>query len=106
MTPAKGKTEAQDKDPAVEAEELREEIEETRAELGDTVEKLSEKADVKAQAQAKVDETKQQAQAKVDEAKRQTQAKAGQVKENPAPVAAIAGGIAALVLLLWIVRRR
>ena len=95
MTPAKGKTEAQDKDPAVEAEELREEIEETRADLGDTVEHLSEKADVKAQAQAKVDETKQQAQAKVD-----------QVKENPAPVAGIAGGIAALLLLLWIVRRR
>ena len=86
MTPAKGKTEAQ---------ELREEIEETRGELGDTVEQLSAKADVKAQAQAKVDETKHQA-----------QAKAAQVKENPAPVAGIAGGIAALMLLLWIVRRR
>lgn len=95
MTPAKGKTDAQEKDPAVEAEELREEIEETRGELGDTVEQLSEKADVKAQAQAKVDETK-----------RQAQAKAEQVKENPAPVAGIAGAIAALILLLWIVRRR
>lgn len=95
MTPAKGKTDAQEKDPAVEAEELREEIEETRGELGDTVEQLSEKADVKAQAQAKVDDAKQQAQAKAE-----------QVKENPAPVAGIAGGIAALILLLWIIRRR
>ena len=50
---------------------------------------------MKAQAQAKVDETKQQAHAKVDA-----------VKENPTPVAAVGAGVAALLLLLWLLRRR
>ena len=44
-----------------EQEELRREIERTRAELGETVEALSHKADVKAQAREKVDEAKSQA---------------------------------------------
>jgi F0F1-type ATP synthase assembly protein I len=39
-------------------EEIREEIEETREELGDTVAAVTEKTDVKKQAQAKVDEVK------------------------------------------------
>lgn len=37
---------------------IQDEIEQTRAELGDTVEALAQKADVKAQAKRKVDETK------------------------------------------------
>ena len=82
-----------------EAEQLREEIAETREELGETVEALAAKADVKAQAQAKVEETKEQAQQKVEETK-------GQVKENPFPVAALAGGIAAGILLLVIIKRK
>ena len=61
---------------------------------------------MKAQAQAKVDETKQQAQAKVDDTKRQAQAKVEAVKENPTPVAAVGAGIAAVLLLLWLLRRR
>ena len=80
---------------------MREEIEETREDLGDTVEQLAQKADVKAQAQAKVDETKQQAQAKVEETKQQAQAKVTR-PENPAPVAGIAAGVAGLLLLLWL----
>jgi ElaB/YqjD/DUF883 family membrane-anchored ribosome-binding protein len=39
-------------------EQIEGEIEQTRAELGDTVEALAQKADVKAQAKRKVDETK------------------------------------------------
>jgi hypothetical protein len=39
-------------------EQLQREIEHTRAELGDTVEALAEKADVKAQAKQKVEDTK------------------------------------------------
>ena len=39
-------------------EELREQIEETREELGDTVEALAAKTDVKARARAKVEESK------------------------------------------------
>jgi ElaB/YqjD/DUF883 family membrane-anchored ribosome-binding protein len=48
-------------------EELRREIEETRAELGATVEALSEKADVKARITKKADERKQQAREKGEE---------------------------------------
>ena len=40
-------------------DELRADIEETRRELGDTVEELAAKTDVKAHAQAKIDEIKQ-----------------------------------------------
>lgn len=40
-------------------EDVRREIEQTRAELGDTVEELAGKADVKAQAKSKVEDVKQ-----------------------------------------------
>ncbi len=42
-------------------QQIREDIEQTREELGETVEALAAKTDVKAQARAKVDETKQRA---------------------------------------------
>jgi len=42
-------------------EEIRADIEETRRELGDTVEELAAKTDVKAKAQKKADEIKQSA---------------------------------------------
>ena len=58
-------------------EELRREIERTRRELGETVDALSHKADVKQR-----------------------------VSENPVPLVAVAGGVVALVLLLRLVRRR
>jgi Protein of unknown function (DUF3618) len=44
-------------------EELRREIERTRSELGETVEALSHKADVKTQAREKVEHAKQNVQA-------------------------------------------
>lgn len=84
------------KDP----EQLREEIEETRRELGDTVEALAAKADVKARMKDKVEATKESATQKKDDllgkaresspdsvtsgASQATQ----KAKENPLPVAA------------------
>jgi ElaB/YqjD/DUF883 family membrane-anchored ribosome-binding protein len=111
--PANAETE--DKSPA----EIRAEIEATRREMGDTVEALAEKTDVKAQAKAKVDDVKGQAQAKVEDAKakakdlgerakespRDSAVEAqAMVKQNPKPLA-IAGGVLAL-LILWRLLRR
>jgi uncharacterized protein YdbL (DUF1318 family) len=50
-------------------EEIRADIEQTRAEVGDTVEALAEKTDVKAQAQHRVDEIKDSVRAKADDVK-------------------------------------
>jgi ElaB/YqjD/DUF883 family membrane-anchored ribosome-binding protein len=58
-------------------EELRREIERTRRELGETVDALSHKADVKQR-----------------------------VSDNPFPVVAVAGGIVGLLVLLRLIRRR
>lgn len=58
-------TEAQERTP----EQVREEIEQTRAELGDTVAALAEKTDVKGQAKHAVDEAKETVTAKVSEIK-------------------------------------
>ena len=80
-------------------EELRREIERTRQELGETVDALSHKADVKEQARIKKEEVRGQARAKKDEVRKQ-------VSENPVPLVAVAGGVVALWLLLRFVRRR
>jgi hypothetical protein len=69
-------------------EEIRAEIERTRQELGDTVDALSHKANVKEQARLKKDEVQER------------------VSSNPVPVVAIIGGGIALLLLLRMLRKR
>lgn len=69
-------------------EELRRQIEQTRRELGDTVEALSHKADVKEQARLKKEEVQER------------------VRSNPTPLAAAIGGFLVLLILLRLVRRR
>jgi len=64
------------KDPAA----LRAEIAEIRADLGDTVEALAAKADVKAQAHAKVEQTKEQLREKAGHAKEQLEHTTGQLR--------------------------
>lgn len=61
-------------------EQLREEIEQTRAELGDTVEALAEKSDVKAQAKKAVEEKKADVAQKVEETKATVTGKAEDLK--------------------------
>jgi F0F1-type ATP synthase assembly protein I len=55
------------------AEEIRADIEHTREELADTAAELAQRADVKARAHEKVEETKAKMSHKVDEAKAQPQ---------------------------------
>jgi ElaB/YqjD/DUF883 family membrane-anchored ribosome-binding protein len=74
--------------PAVEQakspEEIRADIDQTRIELGDTVEALGRKTDVKSQAREKVDEIKQ----RVSSATPTSAHEAGAVaKRNPLPLA-------------------
>ena len=78
-------------------EQLRGEIERTRAELGATVEALSHKADVKAQARAKAGQVKVQAREKAELARSQAQ-------QNPA--VPLAAGIGVAIVALWMIRRR
>lgn len=78
-------------------EQIRAEIDKTRAELGDTVEALAEKTDVKARAKAKAEEVKARVQAAAPESPQEAQAL---VRSNPKPFA-----IAAAVLLLFLIWR-
>jgi cobalamin biosynthesis Mg chelatase CobN len=123
---------------------LREEIAQTRADLGETVQALAAKADVKARAKDQVEQTKQRVKAQAAEATqkakeaaatasdkvRMVAAQAGdkakgtavqvresgaldkaqgakeQVRSNPVPFVAVLGGVAALVAVILIMRRR
>ncbi|HEX2414466.1 MAG TPA: DUF3618 domain-containing protein [Thermoleophilaceae bacterium] len=69
-------------------DQLRREIERTRAELGETVEQLARKADVKAQLQERRELVQRQ------------------VRDRPFPFAAAAAGIIAGVGAVWLIRRR
>jgi ElaB/YqjD/DUF883 family membrane-anchored ribosome-binding protein len=60
-------------------EEIREEIEETRKELGDTAAAVAQKADVKKQAKTKVGGVKEKASAKADSVKQTATAKKEEV---------------------------
>jgi ElaB/YqjD/DUF883 family membrane-anchored ribosome-binding protein len=80
-------------------DQLRGEIAEAREELGETVEALAAKADVKGRAKDNVYEQKARARAKLNEVTEQ-------VKEKPVPVAAVAGIVGALLLLVLLRRRR
>ena len=91
-------------------EVLRSDIERTRRELGETVEELSQKANVKAQVRHKAHEVQEQAKEKAQGVQRQAKEKAHdvqrQAREKPAPVRLAAAGIAVGLVALWLIRRR
>ena len=90
--------------------ELQEEIEQTREHLGQTVEELVAKADVKARAQAKAAEVKVKAQDKAADVKSRAVGLAGNVRQSQTAqrrwplVAVVAGAI--LIGASLVVRRR
>ncbi|MEU6387905.1 DUF3618 domain-containing protein [Streptomyces sp. NPDC046939] len=68
-----------DEPTATSTEELREQVEQTRHELGDTVQALADKADVKARTQEKAAALKEQTAAKASELSATTAAKASEL---------------------------
>ena len=95
MTPAPGEPSP---DPGTDVEQIQAEIEKTRQALGETLEALSAKTDVKARVGAKVDHTR----TRLREAARDDQ---GDLKPAiPAAAAVVAVGI--VVLLAWRSRSR
>jgi ElaB/YqjD/DUF883 family membrane-anchored ribosome-binding protein len=94
-------------------DEIRSDIDETREDVGDTVEALAAKTDVKAQARDRIDEIKGNVRAKADQAKAKAQSTTpesaqqggeqlvAKVRENPIPVA-----FGAAVLVAFLIGRR
>jgi ElaB/YqjD/DUF883 family membrane-anchored ribosome-binding protein len=94
-------------------DEIRSDIDETRGDVGDTVEALAAKTDVKAQARDRIDEIKSNVRAKADQAKAKAQSTTpesaqqggeqlvAKVRENPIPVA-----FGAAVLVAFLIGRR
>lgn len=117
MTDTPSQTEGEPRSP----DEIRGEIEQTREELGDTVEALAGKTDVKAQAKAQAkdkiahvrdtaqhtkDELASRARAATpDSAGAGAQQVASAVQRKPVPFA-VAGAFAGGILVGWILRRR
>jgi hypothetical protein len=108
------------------SEDLQQEIEQTRQRLGETVDELAAKADVKARARATAAEAKERAQATAAEAKERAQATAaeaatrvqataaevsGRVRQNELvqrrwPVALAAGVLVVASVAIWRWRRK
>jgi hypothetical protein len=111
---------------------LRAEIKQTRSDLGETVQALAAKADVKARAKDQVEQTKQKVKAQVAEASGRVRdaalvasdkvrhvassatdvadAKAHdateQVRRNPIPLAAVLAGVATVIGVILVLRGR
>ena len=96
--------------PPTEPEELRREIEQTRAELGETVEALAMRADVKARAQAAaqdaVDDAKLRARGALDQVGKQREKVAALSPPVRVAIAAAAVGLVALLLIRRLRHRR
>lgn len=89
-----------------EAARIEQEIAETRRLLGETVEALAHKMDVRAQAQEKVSEIRAQLQGRQDKAKAKAGELGGQATERRLPIAGIAVAIALVAAVVWRLRRR
>ena len=89
---------------------IRADIEQTRAELGDSVEALAAKADVKARARRGVEAAKVRASETAEAAAERVKDTAGQVGETvrrrPAPVAAALAAVGAVIGSVVFLRRR
>jgi hypothetical protein len=85
----------------VTADELRQEIEQTRQSLGETVDELAAKADMKARFRAKAVEAKAQAQARIAEVSLRIKRSQAVQRRWPAAVAAAALATGAMAIWRW-----
>jgi ElaB/YqjD/DUF883 family membrane-anchored ribosome-binding protein len=91
---------------------IREEINQTREDMGETLDALTAKLDMKSQAKAKADQAKAQAKATADQAKTMAQDLAGQAKDQAQtvyrqqPKVVIAGAAAIIAILIGVLIRR
>jgi head-tail adaptor len=96
--------------PRAEPAELREEIARTRADLGDTVEELAAKTDVKARAKDAASDAAEKAKAELADAKVRGQEMAAdladQVRRRPLPLAAIGAAVVIAGVVIFVLRRR
>jgi hypothetical protein len=103
--------------PADGPDAVRADIEQTRAALGDSVQELAGRADVKARTKGKVAEVKDQAAQVKDRAKDTAEAAAvraeetaqqaaARVRQRPAPYAGVVAGLATAAGAIVLVRRR
>jgi ElaB/YqjD/DUF883 family membrane-anchored ribosome-binding protein len=96
--------------PTENPDAIRADIETTRAELGDSVEALAAKADVKSRAKETVaaakDRAKDTAQVATERAKGTAQQVGETVRQRPAPVAGALAAVAAAVGAVLMIRRR
>lgn len=89
---------------------LRAEIKQTRADLGETVQALAAKADVKARVRDTAEHTKDrvraQAAATTDLVRGRARVAGRSARRNPIPLAAIAAGAVAVVVVVFVLRGR
>jgi hypothetical protein len=85
--------------PKPSIEELRAEIKQTRADLGETVQALAAKADVKARALDQVEHAKQRVLVAAGQAQQR-------VRTGPVPLALVVAGVIAAVGVILVVRGR
>lgn len=86
-------------------DEIRDEIERTRAELAGTVDELTERLNVKHQAQLKADAAKAAATEKLEVAKHTASDTVAAAKPYQTQIISAAAGLGALVTLLLVLRR-
>jgi hypothetical protein len=107
--------------PSVDADQIRTDIERTRGDLGETMERLADKADVKARAQEAADHAKAQVREKITTGAQTVQRQSSELahkaaekategaqraRRRPAPVAAIAATAAGAAAGIAVLRRR
>jgi Flp pilus assembly protein TadB len=99
-----GEAEVQGRPPA-DVEQLRAEIEQSRAELGETVEALVQKTDVKGQFQEKVAERKQRLRSAQEQAKQRMASMGRQASERRTPLVTAGAVLIVGLVVVWLLRR-